>query len=108
MHLWAALARQAGVHFYLDNSACATDPSIASVVRDSVEVRGRFLLVHAAASCGTGPRVVILPRPSTVLDEANATVCGGCSQFSTLTMSPGDVLLFTLAEDDRSGSNSTN
>jgi hypothetical protein len=101
VHLWAALASQAGVHFYLDNSACVADPSVASVVRDSVEVQGRFLLVHAAASCGTRPRVVLLPRPATVVDEANATVCGGCSQFSTVTMSPGDVLLFTLAEEDR-------
>lgn len=97
MHLWAALARQAGVHFYLDNSACTAEPAIASQVRDSVEVQGRFLLVHAAAPCGTGPRFVLLPAPATVVDEANATVCSGCTNFSTVAMVPGDVQLFTLA-----------
>jgi hypothetical protein len=92
VHLWSALARQAGVHLYLDNSACVTE------VHDSVEVRGRFLVVHAATSCGTGPRVVMLPTPATVMDEANTTVCSGCSTFSTVAMGPGDVQLFTLSE----------
>ena len=101
MHLWMALARQAGIRFYLDNSACVAEPSSVSEVRDSVEGRGRFLVVHAAASCGTGPRVVLLPAPATVINEANATVCSGCSNFSTVAMVPGDVQLFTLSEKDR-------
>ena len=68
-------------------------------VGDIVEVRPpAFLLVHAAAVCGSGPRRVSLPAPaSAVRDESGATVCAGaCDRFTTGSLEPGEAMLFTL------------
>ena len=97
MNLWAALAKHAGVHLYLDNAGCDEEPALGPSIRDSVEVQGRFLMVHAAATCGTRSRQVLLPQPATVMSESNATICSGCMRFSTAVMVPGDVLLYTLS-----------
>jgi hypothetical protein len=69
-------------------------------VADSVEVMGRFLMVHAAATCqGEGrasSRRVCLPAAATVHDEANATVCTGCSEFR-VELAAGEVALYSLS-----------
>ena len=101
VQLWRVLAVTAGVHMYLpDSSPCSHDPG-AWQVSDAVEVRGRFLMVHASAVCSGAAqraRTVQLPQAvAAVLDEANATVCSSCSCFTTIPMVAGEVLLYTLA-----------
>ena len=100
VQLWRALAIHAGVHLFLPNAeACVHNPD-AWEVHDAVEVRGRFLMVHASAVCSGAarlPREVRLPRAvGTVVDEANATVCTGCAGFQTAPMRAGEVQLYTL------------
>ena len=99
VQLWRALAATAGVHMYVDDSACSVDPD-AWEAADSVEVRGRFLLVHAAATCSgvaAVRRAVRLPAAvKAVTAEGGATVCTDCDTFQTPPMVAGDVHLFTL------------
>ena len=67
---------------------------------DAVEVHGRFVMVHASATCSgvaRQVRVVKLPRVmGTVRDEANKVVCNNCASFHTMPMRAGEVQLFTL------------
>jgi hypothetical protein len=93
VELWAALAVTAGVHMFVDNSKCTSWE-----VGDVIDVRGRFLMLHASSSCAPGrtSRTLMLPFPATVRNEANVAVCHGCTSFTTDPMDPGDVQLFTL------------
>jgi hypothetical protein len=87
--LWRILARDAGVHLYVD------------CVGDAVEAQGDMLTLHAAASCGEGIRQVKLPVQATVVDERGATLCSACDNFATQSLRPGDHRVYTLTQPRR-------
>ena len=80
---------------------------------DMVAASSAAIMVHAGPTLMHGNdrvRTVRLPCVAkTVLDEAGAVVCSGCSSFATTPMEAGDVLLFevdivcpaTLKTDDQ-------
>ena len=97
----AALLFALGVHMFVDNLQHCHLTVLDWQVADVVEVRGSQLMVHASAACSGDaamPRAVTLPLVAAFVerDEANATVCSVCKQFSTAPMLAGEANLHTV------------
>eukprot|EP00035_Acanthoeca_spectabilis_P029474 m.474647 g.474647 ORF g.474647 m.474647 type:complete len:86 (+) comp36724_c0_seq1:187-444(+) len=82
---------------YVNNTKCSASHEMWEV-GDVVDVRGRFLMLHASITCAAGraSRLVTLPFVGTVQDETQTTICEQCASFTTAPMAPGEVLLYTI------------